>query len=348
MASKKPQSTLPPPRGEAAQAVLEAEFVPQSGEPGAPVSPLLDMIAAVRANLRRIIVSVVVGGILFFALGQLQPTRYPSESAIITQPDLLGVSMAEVVDLPGSKPLQAFTGAQIFERVISSAWVIERALNQLSTKYDNLLELDLEGLEDTSPTRRQSIMTRAVRQGALGFEYDQFDPTVTFTVSTPYSADYARDLAKALITNASDRLTSIRLERRAETARQVKEGLAATEQEALKAENEYAQFLVENRLANDPLTIQKREQMAKEVETKRAIYDQLRMVAEKFTFSEPSASPSFTLVDGPSPPLKAIPVVPYTVCGVLGAAFGLFLTLIWIAYQSHLQAMRRMNPDRYR
>lgn len=333
----------------------EAASPPSSDSdlPPEPIrSPFLDWILAIRRHWW-LVGSLGAGGfVLFSALAQLQPVNYVSETILITQPALLGPTAGQVVEVPGAAVIQPLVASQIFEKVVGSRDVIDTALTEMeSLGYDNLVQLDMTDLlESDPPPSKEEIREKLieyVHMQRISFAYDQIDPTIRFVVGAPGSAKYARDLASSLIKEANAKIGRIRSGQRDVIVGDVADSRGQIESELRKAETAFVQFQLENRLAQDPATTQKRRELEDQIESKRNLYEQLKRVEDKLLYTERRFAAPAAVVDGPSLPYRPVRLIPTKLAALAGGMAGVFVAFLWMAYAMHLEQMRALNPSLY-
>lgn len=314
-------------------------------------SPFLDLLILLRRGRLRIAVCAAIGAVALYGIGRLQPVGYSSETVLLTQPSMLAATAARVVNVPGSEIVNPLVASQIFEKFARSREVVEAALARLADEkgYDNVALLGLDDLADpeVSEERRTRALVENVRGRSLTFDYDQADPTIVLSVSSPGSAAHARDLAEAIVAAANERLAGIRAEQRAEAEADIAEARRRAEAELRRTEAELVAFREERRLATDPATVQRGLELERALEDTRELFAQLKSMEDKLAFADRRFVSPVVVIDGPSLPTGAKRAIPEKVAGAAGAFAGAAIGLLWIAYAAHLETMRRLNPRAY-
>lgn len=321
---------------------------PKASKALAPRSAVLDTVMALQRGAFRLIICAILGGVLFYVLGERQPALFESRAVLVTQPDLLGISAAEAIKMPGADPVDPIIAVQLVEQVLFSRDAIIGAMRELEKLgYDNREQLGVAPEPGAGADAQEARLLKRVRQKVLAVDYGPRKPTLDLSVSVPESGRYARDLASALITQTSTRLSEIRLQNRIAGGDDIRAALERARAELAEAEARQLEFLQSRRLANDPASGQRKRELAREVETLQQSHRQLADLENLFTYASESTPPAVIALDGPNFPLVATTRFPILICIALGVVFGFFLGLLWVAYDAHLRAMRELNPELY-
>lgn len=315
-----------------------SESAGRSASPGLPFLPL------VRAHWRFVGGMALAAAVLAAIAVLLIPRTYTSDAAFqaeSAQSPALSGALAGLASQLGALQLGQMTNPQFFADLLTSNQVIERiaaarfpwrdGMAPLATIYGYEKKEEAQRNDLTARRLRRSItVNTALRTGVVYYSVDAGSP------------ELARSLAETTFVVLNEANITLRQSRAAAELEFTAKRADDARQELNRAEDQLTGFYARNRVISGSPALQTMEsRLRRSVEVAQTVYTQLRLQEEQAAIQALRNTPSITLVDRATTPLR--PSAPRRRLSVVaGFVVGLFAAIGWLLLTSNGKQVPRL------